>query len=96
MDSLCSVCEAEPAVGVACVPGVPFSASYGRRCLIAGAHPWGILVANTACLGGWDRAADWWKEIVLTTCRHLDRSVEEFKKAVTSSIEELEKGPDPR
>lgn len=92
---ICSVCEDEPAIGVCCVPGVPISMAYGRKCLDANAHPWSILVANTACVSGYDYAADWWKNMVLCTCKHLGKTLDEFKADVEKNIletkEELEK-----
>ena len=78
----CAVCKDEPAVGVCCVPGVAYSAAYGRKCLDANAHPWDILVANTACIGSLEKSADWWKEMVTCTCKHLGRTLEEFNARV--------------
>lgn len=79
---LCETCKKNKSIGVACVPGVPYSAAYCQECLEANAHPWGVLVANTACLGGWEEAADWWKDMVLATCKHLNKTLDEFKAAV--------------
>jgi hypothetical protein len=53
------------------VPGVPYSAAYGKRCLAANAHPWFIVVANTAAVDGLDGAADWWVAMVEDTSAHL-------------------------
>lgn len=85
----CDVCGAEPSVGVVSVPGVPCSMSYGRRCIDAGAHPWGILVANTACIGGLQHAAPWWKTMVEDTCRHLGKTIDEFNRDVDASLKEF-------
>lgn len=74
----CETCGSNSVLGVACVPGVPYSAAYCKECLNANAHPWKILVANTCCLGGWHNAADWWKEMVEATCCRLGKTLEEF------------------
>lgn len=81
----CSVCNDEPSIGVACVPGVAFSTSYGRKCLAANAHPWEILVANTAMMGGWHTTANWWRKMVQDTCAHLGKTFEEFEADVTAA-----------
>jgi len=52
IELMCEVCEKEPAVCVACVPGIPYSAAYGRECLRHGADPYGIVRANIACCSG--------------------------------------------
>ena len=90
MKRICEVCNKNEAVGVACVPGVPFSAAYCKECLAANAHPWGILVANTACCDGLNNCSDWWKIIVECTCKHLNKSLEEFNREVELSIKDLE------
>ncbi len=82
----CEVCNNEPVVGVYCVPSVPYSAAYGRACLEANAHPWHILVANTACIGGLKNAHVFWKDMVKDTCTHLGKSMEEFEKNVEKSL----------
>lgn len=51
---LCEVCQREAAVGVACVPGIPMSAAYGRECLDRGADPYWAIRANVMCCGGPD------------------------------------------
>ena len=86
----CEVCKNEPAVGVCCVPGVAYSAAYGKECLEADAHPWDILVANTVCVGGLEQSADWWKKMVENTCKHLKRTIEEFNLAVAEGVQTLE------
>lgn len=48
----CEVCNKEPALGVACVPGIPYSAAYGRECLKQRADPYPIIRANVECCGG--------------------------------------------
>ena len=87
---VCEICKDEPAVGVVCVPSVPYSAAYGQKCLDANAHPWFILVANTACIGGLDKAAEFWKEMVECTCKHLGKTIEEFNLAVAESVKTLD------
>lgn len=86
----CDVCEAEPAVGVAAVPGVPMSMAYGRKCLDANAHPRFILVANTAQIGGLEHAAEWWKKMVEDTIVHLNLDRDEFDKDVAEAIKEFD------
>jgi len=86
---ICDVCGKNEAVGVAAVPMVPISMAYCRACLDANAHPWEILVANTACIGGLDSANESWKEMVMDTCKHLGRTLEEFNTAVAESEEAL-------
>jgi hypothetical protein len=61
---VCEVCEKEDAVGVACVPAIPYSAAYGSQCLTLNAHPYGILRANVACNGGPDGTADWFMNLM--------------------------------
>jgi hypothetical protein len=87
---ICEVCNKNEAVGVAGVPGVPISVAYCRECLEANAHPWGIVIANTVCVGGLEHAADWWKEIVKDTCKHLGKSLDDFNAEVEKSLRLLE------
>ena len=87
---ICEVCEKNEAVGVASVPGVPYSAAYCRECLAADAHPLGIVVANTACIGGMEYAADWWKEIVEHTLEHLKVAREDFDKQVADALKSMD------
>lgn len=84
----CETCETTNAIGVASVPGIPYSAAYCASCLKANAHPWWLVVGNTADIGGLDDAADWWVEVVEDTCRHLGRSMSEFNSAVAMAINE--------
>jgi hypothetical protein len=85
---ICEVCGDEPAVGVASVPGVPISVAYGRKCLSANAHPYGIVVANTADVDGYDNSAEWWKQIVDDTLTHLGKTREQFDADVAEAIAE--------
>jgi hypothetical protein len=64
----CEVCRLEPAIGVACVPGIPYSAAYGFDCLQRRADPYSILRANVLCLGGEENAASWF----LDTMTYVD------------------------
>lgn len=84
--SKCEVCKDRPAIAVACVPGVPYSAGYCQQCLEADAHPYEILVDNTACIGSWDDCADWWQSMVRTTLEHLKKTEEEFFADVAEAI----------
>lgn len=85
----CDVCGKEPAVGVAAVPGVPVSMAYGGNCLAAGAHPYWVLVANTALCGGYDRTVEEWRGMVDDTLAHLEITREKFDADVSQSIEDL-------
>lgn len=93
--STCDVCGKEPAVGVAAVPGVPISMAYGRDCLEANAHPYGILVANTALVGGLDRAGDWWIEMVDATLLHLHKTRVDFDRDVRQVMRDMDEDPHP-
>ena len=85
----CDVCG-KPAIGVACIPGVPMSVAYCRECLEANAHPWWALVANTICINGLENADDGWKGMVYDTCKRLHKTLEEFNKEVARGIKEME------
>ena len=87
---MCEVCKEEEAVGVFCVPGVPMSVAYGKKCLQANAHPWWVLVANTACINGLKNAAEWWKAMVEDTCKHLGKTIEEFNHDVEENLKVLD------
>lgn len=82
----CDTCR-EPAVGVASMPGVPASFAYCRQCLHANAHPYGMVVANTAMIGGVGQAAEWWLEIVHATLIRLGKDRMEFERDVTEEME---------
>lgn len=88
-DNKCDVCGKEEMVGVAAVPGVPMSVAYGRECLSANAHPVWVLAANTAMVGGYEHAAEWWQEMIDDTLKHLDVSREEFDGMVAQDIEHM-------
>ena len=87
---ICEVCGKNEAVGVACVPMVPMSCAYCSECLRVNAHPWGVLVANTICIGGLDQANEEWKQMVQDTCTHLGRTLEQFNLAVEQGIKEMD------
>lgn len=55
----CETCKNEPGIGVACVPGVPYSASYGERCLRENAHPFWCLRGHLTCALSPDTAERW-------------------------------------
>lgn len=85
----CEVCHDEPAVAVCAVPGVAWSAAYGERCLQAGAHPWWIMVGNTMIIGGLEHANGEWREMVMRTCAHLGKTMDEFERAVREEYEDI-------
>lgn len=90
MANLCDVCNKNESVGVACVPGVPISMAYCRECLQVNAHPYYVLVANTAMCGGLDQMNDEWKGMVTDTCKHLGKTIEQFNLDVQDDIKKLE------
>lgn len=85
--SECEVCGASSVVGVAAVPGVPYWAAYCRECLAANAHPWRVMVANTAAIDGLEHAAEWWRDMVEGTLTRLGRTRGEFQAAVRAAME---------
>ena len=89
-DLTCEICEKEPAVGVAAVPGVPYSAATGRNCLEAGAIPYWVAVANTAAVGGLDEATDWWCDMVTATLTHLGTDRAQFDADVAEAIADFD------
>lgn len=86
---ICEVCNKNESFSTISVPGVPISCAYCMECFQANAHPWWILVSNTACIGGIENAAKYWKEMVEATCNHLGKSMEEFNREVEVGIEHL-------
>lgn len=91
----CETCGSESPVAVVSVPGVPYSAAYCAACLEADAHPWGILVINTAMCGGLDKMIDDWRRMVENTCARLGRTIEQFEADVKKDMERLENMPPP-
>lgn len=91
-EPVCEVCHSIPVEGVYSVPAIPYSAAYCSDCKDAGAHPWHLLVANTAMIGSLDMTAPWWRMMVESTCERLGRSLAEFEKDVQGAIRE-EGGP---
>lgn len=87
----CDVCQNEPARGVCSVPGVPISMAYGDECLRANAHPWFILVGNTASMGGLDGVAEWWIRMVEDTIAHFggEYTRERFDQEVAEAYAEM-------
>lgn len=86
---LCDCCGDEPAVGVACVPGMPVSIAWGRKCLEAEVAPYGLVVANTAMIGGVKDAAPWWREMVERTLAYFKKTELEFETDVKAAIAEM-------
>lgn len=78
----CDVCGEHEEVGVASVPGVPMSVAYCTECLRANAHPYGIMVINTALIDGYDNASEWWQQMVDDTLAHLGKTREQFDRDV--------------
>jgi hypothetical protein len=82
----CDVCNERASVGVAAVPGVPMSCAYCKECLQANAHPIYVVIGNTALVGGYDNAADWWQHIVDCTLQHLGKTREWFDAQVAENL----------
>jgi len=86
---LCEVCNKREAIGVACVPGVPYSAAYCAECAKAGAEPLDILIANTAACGGLLHTAQWWKDTVQDTLNYLGKDITWFEERVEECQKQL-------
>jgi hypothetical protein len=86
---MCEVCKKNVSVGVACVPGIPYSAAYCEECLKANAHPYGILVAEVAVAGGLENLAPWFREMVSSTLKHIGKTQEEFDQDVKDTDNEF-------
>lgn len=82
----CEACNKNEAVGVACVPGVPMSVAYCQECLQANNHPMPVLIANTACIGGLNHAAEFWKKMVSASLKHQGKTLEWFNEEVKESM----------
>jgi hypothetical protein len=89
--SSCDTCHKNDAIGFAAMPGVPMSFAYCRECLNAGAHPYNMVVANTALIGGMASAADWWIALVDATLKHLGKSRTQFDEDVEKALSDLQR-----
>ncbi len=85
----CSVCRKKAAVGVCCIPGMPYSDAFCKTCLQAGAIPYWAAVCNTAICGGWGQTASWWDEVVWATLIYLNISPVDFSLDVWAEIEDM-------
>ena len=85
--AICSVCKVRQAIGVACIPGMPYSDAFCQVCLQAGAIPYWAAVCNTALCGGWANVNDYWNEVVWDTLRHLNISPVDFSLDVWKDME---------
>jgi hypothetical protein len=88
-DETCDVCQQEPVEAVLSMPFVPFSVAYGKGCRAANAHPYGVLVMNTAMVGGLDETNPEWQEMVEATLMHLDIGPDTFRREVEETITRL-------
>lgn len=86
----CEVCNKNEGIVVCAMPGVPASFSYCEVCLKANAHPYAVVVGNTACINGMQNAGGWWVELVEDTLKHLGKSREQFDKDVEQAIKEMD------
>lgn len=66
------------------------SVAYGRKCLEADAHPYSILVAQTACVGGHCNVAEWFDYMIESTLKHLNISYADFYLDVWKSIADMD------
>ncbi len=88
----CDVCGSNKAIGVAAIPFIPMSAAFCEPCLKAEAYPWRILLANSWAMGGLDNACEEWKEMVKSTCKHLNKTMDEFVVDLKTMSQELDAG----
>jgi hypothetical protein len=92
---MCDVCGQNPPLGVGAMPGIPASFAYCKDCLKAGAHPYAIVVANTAMLMMEPQAtfeadtAQWWQQLVADTLGHLGKTREQFDTDVDLERQEF-------
>jgi hypothetical protein len=90
----CDVCGTGKSIGVACVPAVPISVAYCKKCLNHGAHPYGILRTNVALCGGREHCAPWFLAMnVFLDGEYMPLSVALDKYPLTD--DELNMGPVP-
>lgn len=82
---ICGACGIDRAVGVAAVPMVPCSVPYCKKCLMANNHPMGVLIANTACIGGLEHANEYWKGMVTDSLKFQGRTLDWFNSEVARS-----------
>lgn len=90
---VCECCKSNQAIGVASIPGVPMSISWCQDCLEAGIAPYDIVVANTACCGGFDQVAEWWSELVERSLQYHKKTMPEFLEDVAKALDKLEGYP---
>lgn len=74
---------------VCSVPGVPYSACYCKECLQANSHPMWCLIIQTALAGGLDNCIDEWKEMVMCSLKHQNKTLEWFNAEVKKETEKL-------
>jgi hypothetical protein len=85
----CECCQKEPAIGVACIPGIAISIAWCMHCIEAEVVPYNIAVFNTAMNDGLENSADWWKEIVNKTMKYFNISNEQFNNDLEQEISHL-------
>jgi hypothetical protein len=89
-EAKCDVCGRQGIAGVAAMPGVPISFAYCHTCLAAGAHPYEIVVANTAMCGGLEQTAEWWQELVQRTLDYFSKDPADFAADVAEGIARMD------
>jgi hypothetical protein len=87
---ICEACGKNEAVGVCCVPAVAISCAYCKPCLEANNHPMWVLVSNTACIGGFEHSAEFWREMVTDSLKAQGKTLEWFNQQVAADIKEME------
>lgn len=98
MMSKCETCNERPPVGVYSVPGMPYSAAYCEKCIEADAHPYHIMVSLVVLCCGWDHCADYVKDMVNNTLKHLNKDKKQFDLDVEElgrSLDEYEQSTMP-
>jgi len=88
---ICGACNKNEAIGVCCVPAVPISCAYCKECLKNNNHPMSILIVNTACCGGLAYCADFWKDMVESSLKHQNKTMEWFSLEVEKEMGDKEK-----
>lgn len=91
MREFCECCKLEPSIGVACIPGMPISIAWGKKCLEAQIIPYWAAVANTAMCGGLAETGDGWQELVFATLEYFKTDYMTFSLDVAWDIQEMMK-----
>ncbi len=91
-EMICDACGKEKSkddLSVCCVPAMPVSAAYCLDCLKINNHPISLLIINTALIGGLDQGAEFWKDMVMSSLKAQDKTLEWFNEEVKKDMERL-------